>query len=117
MFRSGRGRRRRQAVGHAAKCAILYPQSYRLTLRFAFPEGGLRAYLFRLHTTRWLRCCLPQGPVGHHLRQESGEFLNLPTCLYAKRTNGRTLGYILIFSCNKYVSDFVSHRRMKPLLC
>ncbi|NJN95194.1 MAG: hypothetical protein HC875_14375 [Anaerolineales bacterium] len=32
-------------------------------------------------------------------------------------TNGRTLGYFLKFSCNKYVSDFVSDRRLNPLLC
>jgi hypothetical protein len=66
--------------------AILYPQSPRLPLRFAFPAthclwlGGLRAY----HVPRAYLCGLglASPPVAHHLRQVREEHLNLTTGLF-----------------------------------
>ncbi len=42
---------------------IPYSQPRQFTLRFAFPvfRGGYELTTFRLHTIRWVRCCLSAG--------------------------------------------------------
>jgi len=49
-----------------ASSTILYPQPYQLTLRFAFPEGGLWAYHVSFVYPRGLG--LASLPVVHRLR-------------------------------------------------
>ena len=58
---------------------VLYPQPHRLTLRLAFPEGGLRAYHVAPLKPRGLGPA--STPVARRLRRVSSEHPNLATYL------------------------------------
>ena len=62
---------------------VLYPQPHRLTLRFAFPEGEIRAYHVPLtYLTDGLGAVY--SPVALRLRERIEKSLSLSTCLLAQ---------------------------------
>jgi hypothetical protein len=79
---------------------ILHPQPQRRPLRTAFPHDPERSRRETTGLTRSVDVILVRGlgsasaPVGQHLRQESSEPLDLPTCRFGP-------GVSAVYACSR----------------